>query len=611
MTALDAASSVTKGATILLLHLIADAVVCAFCHSSYYHPPLCVDHPEGYSCECGPGFRWNTQTCVALGLNSRLEFAEAEPVRYALLQDRSFPELHNFTIALWIRVESSDHPGTIMSYSHADHLDLLKITSGPTLRLKIQEEEIITGYKINASTWVHLAWTWSADGSYILFINDLVKKGKAPKADKVVPGGGRLVLGQGAEIQGKGYDTKFAFVGDIGGVNIWDHALSRQSIKEIASDCNLINCGNVVEWADFRSGTRGFVKLRWPSVIGGPQCNTATLANVRWDRTPAGDNATVMCPNQDRDANKIAYRECVRDDEANDGRWLDPIMDACISHAELTFKRAARDLVSSEADPSQGPAVLSLIEALDNQTAIVSYESILDIAVSAILDIFKPGKSMFGLDRDYDQRLYPSIEDTRNFAKSTCALVDHLIAERNSAGWGAMLPSGDQGIHLLASWQLFVDLIIRSNRLHVTRADITGGDQTVFTQSLPKLSLVVQHIARESHLTIQLPIPKVVVGEDAVDGQSTTEPVHIWFDKNITESQEIDVSLSWLNNPHLVPNHNVTPKVKDDNINSAFLHVVIEGKASPYDFSIVATFHYIHTFNISNPECVMLRVNNG
>lgn len=41
----------------------------------------------------------------------------------------------------------------------------------------------------------------------------------------------------------------------------------------------------------------------------------------------------------------------------------------------------ARDLVSSEADPSQGPAVLSLIEALDNQTAIVSYESILDIAV--------------------------------------------------------------------------------------------------------------------------------------------------------------------------------------------------------------------------------------
>ena len=34
------------------------------CHSSYYHLPKCVDHPDGYGCKCGPGFVWNCHMCV-------------------------------------------------------------------------------------------------------------------------------------------------------------------------------------------------------------------------------------------------------------------------------------------------------------------------------------------------------------------------------------------------------------------------------------------------------------------------------------------------------------------------------------------------------------------
>ena len=41
----------------------------------------------------------------------------------------------------------------------------------------------------------------------------------------------------------------------------------------------------------------------------------------------------------------------------------------------------AREINSTTPDPGKGQAVLTLIEALDNQTTSVSYASILDIAV--------------------------------------------------------------------------------------------------------------------------------------------------------------------------------------------------------------------------------------
>lgn len=33
-------------------------------NSVSYTPPDCKDHPDGYGCDCGPGFHWNTITCT-------------------------------------------------------------------------------------------------------------------------------------------------------------------------------------------------------------------------------------------------------------------------------------------------------------------------------------------------------------------------------------------------------------------------------------------------------------------------------------------------------------------------------------------------------------------
>ena len=104
--------------------------------------------------------------CVyaAEGLDSRLEFSEPDPARYTLLLDKPFPELHAFTIALWLYVYASGHQGSVLSYSHGNKDNILQITSGPTLRMKIHDEEILTDFRLNVSSWMHLAWTWTSDG---------------------------------------------------------------------------------------------------------------------------------------------------------------------------------------------------------------------------------------------------------------------------------------------------------------------------------------------------------------------------------------------------------------------------------------------------------------
>ena len=40
----------------------------------YYTMPDCIDHEDGYGCECGPGYKWNSAVCVATSVDSRLDF---------------------------------------------------------------------------------------------------------------------------------------------------------------------------------------------------------------------------------------------------------------------------------------------------------------------------------------------------------------------------------------------------------------------------------------------------------------------------------------------------------------------------------------------------------
>ena len=85
-----------------------------------------------------------------------------------------------------------------------------------------------------------------------------------------IPPGGDLVLGQqqttGIEPT---FDPNGAFVGELGFVNIWRRAMTRDEVAHVFGDCFMMQCGDAVEWADFRSGTKGELRIRWPSRIYG------------------------------------------------------------------------------------------------------------------------------------------------------------------------------------------------------------------------------------------------------------------------------------------------------------------------------------------------------
>ena len=37
----------------------------------------------------------------------------------------------------------------------------------------------------------------------------------------------------------------------------------------VYEDCFYMECGDAIEWTDFREGTRGSLKVRWPANIQG------------------------------------------------------------------------------------------------------------------------------------------------------------------------------------------------------------------------------------------------------------------------------------------------------------------------------------------------------
>ncbi len=96
-------------------------------------------------------------------------------------------------------------------------------------------------------------------------------KGRQPRSDHLIPGGGEFVLGQASRDHKSEhyFDPDKAFLGEMAHVNIWHHVMSSRDIRNLYGDCELMKCGDAVEWADFRSGTRGDMRIRWPALIHG------------------------------------------------------------------------------------------------------------------------------------------------------------------------------------------------------------------------------------------------------------------------------------------------------------------------------------------------------
>ena len=80
----------------------------------------------------------------------------------------------------------------------------------------------------------------------------------------VIRGGGALVLGQEQDNVGGSFQDHQSFVGEMTGVNIWDHVIDDEEIKRMSKSC-LAGAGNVFQWSDFKPHLKGSVEIIKPS----------------------------------------------------------------------------------------------------------------------------------------------------------------------------------------------------------------------------------------------------------------------------------------------------------------------------------------------------------
>jgi hypothetical protein len=63
------------------------------------------------------------------------------------------------------------------------------------------------------------------------------------------------------------YDQRFSFLGRLFNFNIWDRTFDEKLAQKLWRDGNLVFCGNATQWSDFRQGTIGDVKMKWPTKL--------------------------------------------------------------------------------------------------------------------------------------------------------------------------------------------------------------------------------------------------------------------------------------------------------------------------------------------------------
>ena len=69
------------------------------------------------------------------------------------------------------------------------------------------------------------------------------------------------------EHQNPKFDEHTSFIGRLFNFNVWNHVKNAKTILNLFNDCKLSYCGNATQWSDFRQGTRGQVKMKWPTEL--------------------------------------------------------------------------------------------------------------------------------------------------------------------------------------------------------------------------------------------------------------------------------------------------------------------------------------------------------
>ena len=68
------------------------------------------------------------------------------------------------------------------------------------------------------------------------------------------------MLGQEQDTEGGSFDANQNFIGEMTGVNVWDHVIKDQEIMRMSKLC-LTGERNLYQWRDFKAHVKGSVQI--------------------------------------------------------------------------------------------------------------------------------------------------------------------------------------------------------------------------------------------------------------------------------------------------------------------------------------------------------------
>ncbi|KAK2833642.1 hypothetical protein Q5P01_017531 [Channa striata] len=200
-------------------------------------------------------------------VKSLLFFPSASAENYVTFSS-SLPDLHEFSVCLWLRVEAS-YVGTLLSYATDDNDNQLVLygrnpaafsksfqgyssstsepshasslfspSSSPSLDLVIGDpvyRRLPTSSLLDAR-WHHLCFLWSSIQGRFWHYNGrrLISSTSNFRKGWEIPGGGSVVLGQEQDTVGGGFDPAEGFVGQVAGFRVWNRVLSPSEVEGVA-----------------------------------------------------------------------------------------------------------------------------------------------------------------------------------------------------------------------------------------------------------------------------------------------------------------------------------------------------------------------------------------
>ncbi|KAL9979815.1 hypothetical protein ACROYT_G017532 [Oculina patagonica] len=176
---------------------------------------------------------------------------------------RGMPSLTAVTVCLWMKTADTGNQGGALSYAVSGSTNELFLIDYRHFYLAVGGSGSgRTSVSANDGKWHHICATWeNTAGSWSLYKDGKVAaSGKGLNTGNVIRGGGYLVLGQEQDSVGGSFDANQSFIGEMTGVNIWDHVIKDKEVKRMSKSC-LAGLGNVFQWSDFKAHLKGSVKI--------------------------------------------------------------------------------------------------------------------------------------------------------------------------------------------------------------------------------------------------------------------------------------------------------------------------------------------------------------